>query len=140
VAHVYNPGYSGGRDQDDKGSKPAQTNSSSDAISKYPMQTRTGGGAQVVKHLPSNPEALVQTPVPPKKKKKKVLELKGHDFWSEDMNKEHFRHSCGCGRNSCKAKRKVENSGCALCSGPLNFLLMPTMIWMLSIPSQNPMY
>jgi hypothetical protein len=28
VAHACNPGYSGGRDQEDRGSKPAQANSS----------------------------------------------------------------------------------------------------------------
>jgi hypothetical protein len=28
VAHAYNPSYSGGRDQEDGGSKPAQANSS----------------------------------------------------------------------------------------------------------------
>jgi hypothetical protein len=27
VAHAYNPSYSGGRDQEDRGSKPAQANS-----------------------------------------------------------------------------------------------------------------
>jgi hypothetical protein len=28
VAHTYNPGYSGGRDQEDHGAKPAQANGS----------------------------------------------------------------------------------------------------------------
>jgi hypothetical protein len=28
MAHAYNPSYSGGRDQEDRGSKPAQANSS----------------------------------------------------------------------------------------------------------------
>jgi hypothetical protein len=28
VAHAYNPSYSGGRDEEDNGSKPAQANSS----------------------------------------------------------------------------------------------------------------
>jgi hypothetical protein len=34
VAHTCNPSYSGGRDQEDHGSKPAQANSSQDLISK----------------------------------------------------------------------------------------------------------
>jgi hypothetical protein len=34
VAHTYNPSYSGGRDQEDHGLKPARTNSSRDPISK----------------------------------------------------------------------------------------------------------
>jgi hypothetical protein len=33
-AHAYNPSYSGGRDQEDHGSKPGQANSSRDPISK----------------------------------------------------------------------------------------------------------
>jgi hypothetical protein len=46
VAHVYNPSYSGGRDQEDHGSKPAQANSSHDPILKNPSQKRAGGVAQ----------------------------------------------------------------------------------------------
>jgi hypothetical protein len=34
VAHICNPSYSGGRDQEDGGSKPAQATSSQDPISK----------------------------------------------------------------------------------------------------------
>jgi hypothetical protein len=34
VAHAYNPSYSGGRDQEDLGSKPAQANSLWDPILK----------------------------------------------------------------------------------------------------------
>jgi hypothetical protein len=36
VAQTYNPSYSGGRDQEDRGSKPAWTSSSQDPISKIP--------------------------------------------------------------------------------------------------------
>jgi hypothetical protein len=32
IQHAYNPSYSGGRDQEDRGSKPVQTNSSPDPI------------------------------------------------------------------------------------------------------------
>jgi hypothetical protein len=35
VAHNCNPSYSGGRDQEDHGSKPDQANSSQDPISKH---------------------------------------------------------------------------------------------------------
>jgi hypothetical protein len=38
VAHAYNPSYSGGRDQEDDSSKPAQTNSARDPISKKHSQ------------------------------------------------------------------------------------------------------
>jgi hypothetical protein len=34
VAHICNPSYSGGKDQEDCGSKPDQANSSGDPISK----------------------------------------------------------------------------------------------------------
>jgi hypothetical protein len=49
VARVCNPNYSGGRDQEDHGGKPAQANSSQDPISnKNPSQKGTGGVAQGV--------------------------------------------------------------------------------------------
>jgi hypothetical protein len=38
AAHTCNPSYSGGRDREDHSSKPAQTNSSQDPISKKPTQ------------------------------------------------------------------------------------------------------
>jgi hypothetical protein len=38
VAHVCNPSYSGGRDQEDRGSKPVRANSSQVSISKYLTQ------------------------------------------------------------------------------------------------------
>jgi hypothetical protein len=37
VAHTCDPGYSGGRDQEDHGLKPAQANSCRDPISKRPI-------------------------------------------------------------------------------------------------------
>jgi hypothetical protein len=46
VAHACNPSYSGGRNQQDCGSKPARANSSRDAISKLPNTIRAGGVAQ----------------------------------------------------------------------------------------------
>jgi hypothetical protein len=48
VAHVCNPSYSGGRDQQDCGVKPAWANSFRDPISKNPSQKRAGGVAQGV--------------------------------------------------------------------------------------------
>jgi hypothetical protein len=48
VAHTCNPSYSGSRDQEDHGSKPAWANSSRDPISKNPSQKRAGGATQVV--------------------------------------------------------------------------------------------
>jgi hypothetical protein len=43
-----NPSYSGGRDQQDPGSKTSQANSSRDPILKNPSQKRAGGVAQGV--------------------------------------------------------------------------------------------
>jgi hypothetical protein len=48
VTHACNPGYSGGRDQEDGGLKPTQANSSQDPISKKPFAERAGGVAQGV--------------------------------------------------------------------------------------------
>jgi hypothetical protein len=46
VAHTYNPSYSGGRDQEDLSSKPAQANSSRDLSRKTLHKNRTGGVVQ----------------------------------------------------------------------------------------------
>jgi hypothetical protein len=44
---TYNPGYSGGRDQEDRGSKPARANSLRDLISKKTLhKNRAFGVAQ----------------------------------------------------------------------------------------------
>jgi hypothetical protein len=43
-----NPSYSGGRDQEDSGSKTAHANRSWDPISKIPNKKRAGGVAQSV--------------------------------------------------------------------------------------------
>jgi hypothetical protein len=50
VAYTCNPSYSGGRDQEDEGSKPAQANSSQDLISKKKKKSekRVGGVAHGV--------------------------------------------------------------------------------------------
>jgi hypothetical protein len=61
VAHVCNPSYSGGRDQEDQGSKPAWANSWRDPMSKNPSQKRAGGVPQGV------------DPVTSKKKKKRQM-------------------------------------------------------------------
>jgi hypothetical protein len=47
-AHTCNPSYSGGRNQEDHGSKPAQGNSLRDPITKKKSQKRPGGVAQEV--------------------------------------------------------------------------------------------
>jgi hypothetical protein len=59
VAHTCNPSYLGGRDQEDQGSKPAQSNSLQASISKIPNThtQRAHGVAQVVEHLCSKCEA-----------------------------------------------------------------------------------
>jgi hypothetical protein len=48
VAHACNPSYSGGRDQEDHGLKPAQANSSRDPISEKTFTERAGGVARGV--------------------------------------------------------------------------------------------
>jgi hypothetical protein len=58
VAHACNPSYSGGRDQEDRGLKPAEANSSWDSILKNLNQKRAGGVTQVLAHLPNECEAL----------------------------------------------------------------------------------
>jgi hypothetical protein len=45
VAHTCNPSYSGGRDQEDRGSTPTQINSSQDPLLKKPCTKRAGGVA-----------------------------------------------------------------------------------------------
>jgi hypothetical protein len=46
VAQACNPSYSGGRDQEDHGSKSAWVNSLQDPISKNPSKNRAGGVVQ----------------------------------------------------------------------------------------------
>jgi hypothetical protein len=46
VAHACNPNYSGGRDQEDLGSKRSGPNSSGDPILKNPHKNRAGGVVQ----------------------------------------------------------------------------------------------
>jgi hypothetical protein len=57
VAHAYNPRYSGGKDQEDHGSKPTQANSLKDLILKIPNKKRADGVAQVIEYLSSKCEA-----------------------------------------------------------------------------------
>jgi hypothetical protein len=66
VAHSCNPRYSGGRDQEDQGSKPAWGNSSNDPISKKPITKKGLVEWLKVKALSSNLSTA-------KKKKKKML-------------------------------------------------------------------
>jgi hypothetical protein len=63
VAHACNPSYSGGRDQEDHGSKLDQANSSRNPISKTPITKRGLVELLKVEALSSNSRA--------KKKKKK---------------------------------------------------------------------
>jgi hypothetical protein len=53
--HACNLSYSGGRDHEDRGSKPAQVNCEI-LPQKYPTQERAGRMAQVVERLPSQCE------------------------------------------------------------------------------------
>jgi hypothetical protein len=48
MAPACNPSYSGGRNQENGGLKPAQANNSQDPISKKPITKRAGGMVQEV--------------------------------------------------------------------------------------------
>jgi hypothetical protein len=70
VAHTCNPSYSGGRDQEDCGLKPAWANSSTRPyLIKTLHKNRAGGVAQG--------EPLSSNPVP-QKKKKNILKTSKH--------------------------------------------------------------
>jgi hypothetical protein len=69
VAHTCNPSFSGGRDQEDHGLKPARQIVHKTLSQKTQCKIRAGGVAQVVECLSSMLEVLVQTPVLPRKKK-----------------------------------------------------------------------
>jgi hypothetical protein len=56
LAHVCNPSYSGGKDQEDHGWKPAW--GKLDPVSKIPNTKRTGGVVREVECLPSKHEAM----------------------------------------------------------------------------------
>jgi hypothetical protein len=49
VTHTYNPSYSGGRDQEDHGSKPAWANSSRDPMSKKAHHKKKNGVVEWLK-------------------------------------------------------------------------------------------
>jgi hypothetical protein len=69
VTHACNPSHSGGRDQEDRSSKPAWANSSQDPISKkIPSQKRAGGVGGVAQGV--GPEFKPQS-----HKKKKVAKI-----------------------------------------------------------------
>jgi DNA phosphorothioation-dependent restriction protein DptG len=70
-----NPSDSGGRDQEDSGSRPAWANSSWEPISKTPNPKRAVGVAQVIECLP-RVRPWVQTPVPQNKNKNKKCNKK----------------------------------------------------------------
>jgi hypothetical protein len=73
VAHACNPSYSGGRDQEECGSKPLGQTIHKTLSQKYPTQNRAGRVAQVVEHHLASMRPCIQTPVPTKKKKKKKV-------------------------------------------------------------------
>jgi hypothetical protein len=79
VVQAYNPSYSGSRDQEDLGSKPAQANSS---VSPYHEKTFTQKG--LVKWL--KVKALSSSPVPQTNKQTK-------DFESLSLHGSHWNKS-----------------------------------------------
>jgi hypothetical protein len=71
VAHVYNPSYSGGRDQEDHGLRLAGANSLGDPIWKKPF-TKKG----LVEFLPIKHEALSSNPNTAKTKPNPVKSIR----------------------------------------------------------------
>jgi hypothetical protein len=69
VAHTCNPSYSGGRDQEDHGSKPAWANSSQDPILKNPITKKEWWNG-----LRCRPQ--IQAPIPQQQQQKKQKERK----------------------------------------------------------------
>jgi hypothetical protein len=67
VACTCNPSYSGGRDQEDHGSKLAKANSWQDPISKKPITTK--GLVEWLKALSSSPSTVKKKEKKRKKKK-----------------------------------------------------------------------
>jgi hypothetical protein len=61
VAHAFNPSYSGGRDQENHGPKPARANRSRDPISKIPITKRV-----------FKVKTLISSPTTAKEKKRKL--------------------------------------------------------------------
>jgi hypothetical protein len=74
VAHICNCSYSGGKNKEDLSLGPAQAMKTTLYL-KMPDKKRADRKARVVEHLPIKYEARVQTPVPPKKKKKKTCKI-----------------------------------------------------------------
>jgi hypothetical protein len=70
VAHTCNPRYSGGRDQEDHGLKPARANSSPDPILKkthYKKGWWSGVAQGIISSNPSTAKKPKKTPLPPPK-------------------------------------------------------------------------
>jgi ribosomal protein S21 len=83
VTHAYNPSYSGGRDQEDQGSKPAQANSLGDSILKKKIITKKGLVEWFkVKALNSSPSTEKK-----KKKKKKKKKEGEEEQWDTEIFK-----------------------------------------------------
>jgi hypothetical protein len=76
--HTCNPSYSGGKEQEDQGSKPAQANSSQDPIED--TQYKKG----LIERLPIKEEALSSALSTAKKKRKNTQHIKGLVSGSSD--------------------------------------------------------
>jgi hypothetical protein len=74
VAHACTPSYSGGRDQEDQGLRPAWANSFQDTISKNTQHKKGLAECLLRKH-----EALSSNPSAAKKKKKKKQDRQESD-------------------------------------------------------------
>jgi hypothetical protein len=77
VAHASNPSYSGGRDQEDHGSKSDWANSAQDPISKKPITKKGPVEWLIVQALSSSPSTA--------KKKKKI-------YHNKSLNSSKDRH------------------------------------------------
>jgi hypothetical protein len=78
VAHACNLSYSGGRDQEDHGSKPVLTNSMQDPISKTTHHKK--GLAEWLKALSSSPRTTKKKKKKKRKERNNLLKYKRHVF------------------------------------------------------------
>jgi hypothetical protein len=86
VAHACDPSYSGGRDEEDRGSKPAWANSLGDPILKNPITKKDWWSG-------SRCRLSVQAPIPhTKKKKRKKKDCDWLSFRYDKRFSTHTRH------------------------------------------------
>jgi hypothetical protein len=90
MPHTYNPSYSGGRDQEDGGSKPPQSNSLQDPISKRPITKKGWWSGSMYR-------PWVQAPLPHTHTQKKILaknHLEQRFYLQNEQTPKSFMENC----------------------------------------------